>query len=423
MKKSSFGVKKYIIILVVFAIGQITVFGQSSKKDTPKRKAVFIIVDGISADQLKKAQTPYLDTISQIGNYTDAYVGGGAGTYSETPTISAVGYNSLLTGTWANKHNVWGNAIKDPNYNYPSIFSLFKDQYPLGTTGIFSSWLDNRTKLAGEKLAETNNLNIDFTFDGLEHDSINFPHDKKRNFMKLIDYSVADHAAKTIKENAPDLSWVYLEFPDDMGHAFGDSPRFDAAIQFEDQLIGKIWEAITLREKQFNEEWLLIITTDHGRNAKNGKGHGGQTPRERSTWIVLNQKNTNEYFNAHTPGIVDIMPTIADFMHINIAEHVRREMDGTSLFNPVDAVNLKAKLNHENIELSWHNLASEGTGVKVFISETNNFKSGKPDDYKQVAEVSCDQEFISIPLKTPQSKFYKIVLETPNQSLNTWILN
>lgn len=414
--------RKSIIALVLFTLGNLTVFGQFSEKDSPKRKAVFIIVDGISADQLKKAKTPYLDSIGRLGNYTDAYVGGGAGTYSETPTISAVGYNSLLTGTWANKHNVWGNAIKDPNYHYPTIFRLFKDQYPHGTTGIFSSWLDNRTKLAGEKLSQTDNLNIDFTFDGLEHDSINFPHDKERNFMKLIDYSVADQAAKTIKENAPDLSWVYLEFTDDMGHAFGDSPRFDAAIHFEDQLIGKIWEAISLREKDFNEEWLLIITTDHGRNAKNGKGHGGQTPRERSTWIVLNQKNTNTYFQNHTPGIVDIMPTIADFMHIDIPQHVRREVDGISLLNPVDAVNLKAKLNGENIELSWQNIASEPTEAKVFISETNNFKSGEMDDYQEVAKTSSDKEFISIPLKKSKYSFYKIVLETPNHTLNTWIL-
>ncbi len=414
--------RKSIIALVVFALGHLTVFGQSPQQNTRKRKAVFIIVDGISADQLKHAKTPYLDSIGRLGNYTDAYVGGEVGSYSETPTISAVGYNSLLTGTWANKHNVWGNAIKDPNYNYPTIFRLFKDQYPLGTTGIFSSWLDNRTKLAGEALPQTNNLNIDFTFDGLEHDSINFPHDTERNFMKLIDYSVADQAAKAIKENAPDLSWVYLEFPDDMGHAFGDSPRFDAAIQFEDQLIGKIWEAISLREHEFDEEWLLVITTDHGRNAKNGKGHGGQTPRERSTWIVLNQKNTNAYFNAHTPGIVDIMPTIADFMHINMPEHVRREVDGISLLNPVDAINLKAKLNGENVELSWQNIASERTEAKVFISETNNFKSGQSDDYQQVATTTSDQEFISVPLKKSQATFYKIVLETPNHSLNTWIL-
>lgn len=80
-----------------------------------KSKAVFIIVDGISADVIEKLNPPALEEISKAGGYTRAYVGGEKGTYTETPTISAVCYNSLPTGTWVHKHNVWGNSIKDPN--------------------------------------------------------------------------------------------------------------------------------------------------------------------------------------------------------------------------------------------------------------------------------------------------------------------
>ena len=106
----------------------------------PEKKVVFIIVDGIATDMLKNTETPQLDAIAQDGGYTDAYVGGKKDGYSKTPTISAVGYNSLLTGVWANKHNVWGNSIKDPNYNYPTIFRLFKDVYPKKNTAIFDKF-------------------------------------------------------------------------------------------------------------------------------------------------------------------------------------------------------------------------------------------------------------------------------------------
>jgi len=194
----------YLLFLTAF-LGLTTTYASSTTTlDSIAKKVVFIIVDGISADQLKNAHTPYLDSIGTSGGYTNAYVGGGKDTYSETPTISAVGYNSLLTGTWANKHNVWGNGIKKPNYSYPTIFKLFKDQRPNGTVAVFSSWLDNRTKLIGDGLPETNHIKVDYAFDGLEHDTINYPHDAQRNFMKLIDYTVADHAAKTILEKAPD---------------------------------------------------------------------------------------------------------------------------------------------------------------------------------------------------------------------------
>lgn len=397
-----------------------TARARSISLDSISKKVVFIIVDGVSADQLKTAKTPYLDSIGILGSYSDAYVGGTAGIYSQTPTISAVGYNSLLTGTWANKHNVWGNGIKAPNYHYPTIFKLYKDRHPRGTIGVFSSWLDNRTKLVGDGLDATGNIKVDYFFDGLEHDTINYPHDKERNFMKLIDYTVADHAAKTILEKAPDLSWVYLEFPDDMGHRYGDSDRFYAAVQFEDMLVGKIWNAIKKREKAHEEEWLLVVTTDHGRTAENGKHHGGQTDRERSTWIVTNTKHTNTYFKNYVPAIVDILPTMTDFLAIEVPIDLKREWDGVSLIRAVDAIDFKAQKEKRNLVLTWKAL-SKGM-VKIYVSGTNNFKSGGKDDYKLLTTIATEKEKVSIPLNKVPKGFCKLVLETPNTVLNTWIM-
>jgi predicted AlkP superfamily pyrophosphatase or phosphodiesterase len=410
----------YLLFLTAL-LGLTTTYASSATTlDSIAKKVVFIIVDGISADQLKNAHTPYLDSIGTLGGYTNAYVGGGKDTYSETPTISAVGYNSLLTGTWANKHNVWGNGIKKPNYNYPTIFKLFKNQRPNGTVAVFSSWLDNRTKLIGDGLPETDHIKVDYAFDGLEHDTINYPHDAQRNFMKLIDYTVADHAAKTILEKAPDASWVYLEFSDDMGHGFGDSERFNAAIQFEDALVGKIWQAIKKRQSAHKEEWLLIVTTDHGRSSKDGKGHGGQSDRERSTWIVTNSQNTNTYFKEQTPAVVDILPTMTDFLNLNVPLDIKREWDGVSLIQPVDAMDLKAKKEGKKLVLTWKHLAKGE--AKLYMSDTNKFNSGGKDTYKLIKTVALEEGGTTLSLRKLPKGFCKFVLETPNTKLNTWIL-
>ena len=98
--------------------------GWSVHGATPK--AVFILVDGIPADLVESVSTPFFDEIARDGGYARAYVGGQAGGVSESPTVSAVGYNSLLTGTWANKHRVYSNQISSPDYRYWDIFRLVK---------------------------------------------------------------------------------------------------------------------------------------------------------------------------------------------------------------------------------------------------------------------------------------------------------
>lgn len=384
------------------------------------KKAVFIIVDGIAADMLAKAKTTNLDAIAKDGAYSAAYVGGIKGGYSETPTISAVGYNSLLTGVWVNKHNVFGNSIKDPNYHYPTIFRLFKDQYPQRKTAIFSTWEDNRTKLLGENLPQTQNLKIDYAFDGFELDTVRFPHDAKRQYIKNIDALVATEAALYIKETAPDLSWVYLEFSDDMGHGYGDSPQLYDAIHFEDSLVGKIYESVKHREKEFNEDWLVLITTDHGRTAKNGKGHGGQSERERSTWIVTNNKSTNAYFKNEVPAIVDLLPTMAGFLDINVPENVKYEWDGVSIIDPVDAIDLTATINGNKLTLNWKNIGKNNPKISIFGSKTNDFKTGSVDTYTKIGAAKLKDGKLTIALKNGE-EYSKIILKTPRTSLNTWI--
>ena len=296
-----------------------------------EKKVVFIILDGIPAGELEATSTPNLDKIAAIGGYSRAYTGGEKGGASETPTISAVGYNSLLTGTWANKHNVWDNDISAPNYSCWTIFRLMREAKPNSKLAIFSTWEDNRTKLLGEGLKETGNLKLDFAFDGFEKDTLTYPHDLDKDYIRKIDNLVSFEAAHILKTQAPDLSWVYLEFTDDMGHRFGKSPQLTSAIELADEQVGRIWEAIQLREKNFGEEWLIWITTDHGRKAPDFKDHGGQSDSEREIWMVTSAKNLSERFHSGKAAMVDILPSLMDFLEISVPDVQRKNWDGSSL--------------------------------------------------------------------------------------------
>ena len=389
---------------------------------TKIKKAVYIIVDGIPSDVIEKLNLPNLEAIKKVGGYTKALAGGERGGYSQTPTISAVGYNSILTGTWVNKHNVWDNDIKEPDYNYPTIFQLLKKESPQKKIGIFSSWQDNRTKLVGEGLKEAGDIHFDYHFDGLELDTVNYPHDDNSAYMHRIDEKVSDEASQAILTYAPDLSWVYLEYTDDMGHRYGDSPEYYKAIEYADAQVGRIWKAVQLREQNYNEDWLIIVTTDHGRDPKTGKGHGGQSDRERAAWIITNAQDLNSRFKDGDAAQVDIMPTIARFLEMKIPESTLREIDGIPLIGKLSITNPKVAFENGKATVTWKAVDKDGI-VKIWTALSNNYKTGGVDNYTLVKQVPAKSQKAIINLQKTPATFYKITIEGKWNTVNQWIIN
>ena len=83
-------------------------------------------------------------------------------------------------------------------------------------TGLYSSWSDNRTVLIGEGRPETGNLRLDIVRDGYDHDPEAFPAREKSLEVFDIDEKVSEEAAASIRQDAPDLSCVYLWYTDDL---------------------------------------------------------------------------------------------------------------------------------------------------------------------------------------------------------------
>lgn len=404
---------KKIFFCVIFILACLNLFAQSKQK-----KTVFVIADGIPADVIERVSTPAIDEIAARGGYARAYMGGEVGGITQTPTISAVCYNTLLTSTWVNKHNVWGNDIEDPNYNYWNIFRIAKNQsYPV-TTAIFSSWIDNRTKLIGEGLSKAGNIYIDEVLDGLELDNVKYPEEPHSMHIFKIDERISEVAAACIREKAPDIMWVYLWFMDCVGHEFGDGEESDKYTALTDRQISRIWEAVKEREEKYKEEWMVVITTDHGRTAKDGKDHGGQSERERTIWISTNQP-VNGYFNKEQPAIVDIVPSICRYMGYSIPEALAYEQEGISFVGKIDISQLKAEKEGKQIKLSWK--SHSNSDLDIYISTGNHFKNGGTDNWTRIGKVSGEKEIYVYEIAGNESPFYKFSVRGENNILPVWV--
>jgi hypothetical protein len=60
--------------------------------------------------------------------------------------------------------------------------------------------------------------------------------------------------------------------------------------------------------------------------------------------------------------------------------------------------------------------------AKIWLATANNFKTGGKDDYKLMTEVPVVNGKARIEVKQLPSDFYKIVIETPYNILNRWIV-
>ena len=383
-----------------------------------QKKLVFIILDGIPAQDLERVHTPNLDQIASKGGYARAFTGGQNEGYSESPTISAVGYNSILTGTWANKHQVLGNGIEAPNYQYWTIFRYLREARPDAKLAIFSTWQDNRTKLLGENLPQTNFLQLNHFLDGLELDTLGYPHDTQSDYIHQIDQRVAEEAATYLRTQGPDLTWVYLQYPDDMGHKFGRGPAMDAAIQKADAQVGLIWQAIQQRQQK-GEDWQLWITTDHGRKEPEAKGHGGQSEAEREVWIASNASGLNAHFFSGKASLVDLLPSFFRFFNLVVPEHQERELDGVPLTGPLSLSNLTLIGKGKNQLLNWTPGVQSET-LSVYWSPTDHFGEGGQDEYFFLGEVPSDAKQYALPPEFGKKAFFKVLVVGKYNLANTW---
>jgi arylsulfatase A-like enzyme len=166
---------------------------------------------------------------------------------------------------------------------------------------------------------------------------------------------------------------------------------------------------------------MIIITTDHGRKAPDGKDHGGQSDRERETWIVTNAQYLNEYFKNEQPAMVDILPTIVRFMDLDVPNAALRELDGVSMIGELSIGQVKAEIQEEEVVLTW--LPMESTGnVSISYAKTDQFgQDGIVDNYLKIGDTELALAEFRIPSKDLPTGKLKFWIRGAKNGLGVWI--
>ncbi|AZA52665.1 alkaline phosphatase family protein [Chryseobacterium sp. G0201] len=222
------------------------------------KKVLFIGIDGCRADVMMSSNTPNIHSLVNQSIYSLD------GLCSAT-TWSGNGWSTMLTGVWHTKHNVQDNNFTSPNYvNYPDFLTRAETYNSNLRTISLAHWAPINDKIIQNADVQTN---------------------------LGTDLAVKNAAVSALQSDNPDILFVDFDDVDHAGHSYGFSsnvPQYVASMQTTDAYIGEIVNAMKNRSTYNNEDWLVVLTTDHGAV---DNGHGGGNLSERDIFTIYSNPN------------------------------------------------------------------------------------------------------------------------------------
>lgn len=182
-------------------------------------------------------------------------------------TATQQGWASILTGEWGYLNGVVEHTPLKTDH--PTI--LRKLAQSGKNTAFLGEWADHFTITYKEEIAIAKEQNLPLSFVRTDSD------EKLQSLFKAE------------IEKGTDCIFGIFEAPDTNGHNTGFSlsnPRYASCIQRLDNLSYALIEAVRARETYEEEDWLILITADHGGS---NRGHGSQKLEDRMTFIASNK--------------------------------------------------------------------------------------------------------------------------------------
>ena len=291
-------------------------------KNGKVRKVLFLGYDGMRADTAAKivgavnaydpesvgAGVTYggIHNVAKSGGLYLAYCGGETDTDTQQSTSTSAGWTAQMTGVWGKF-----NGIKENNDTKNMKYKTFPLEYAekglsACVTFDWTPFFNDNLRPEIEYAAAHPEIKIKYINNSIRDTDGKSDFEKLTAFDGKIGYTLVDTAARDFAlysiENGDSIVYVLYDSIDANGHAHEFSPNcneYVSAASTCDTFTYQILSEIKKREELLNEEWLIILANDHGGR---GRGHGGQSLEERTTWIATNIPISEDMFGKDYDG-------------------------------------------------------------------------------------------------------------------------
>ena len=235
-------------------------FEELVAKSTIQRKIMVISIDGLTGSELKTIAPPVMEDLKKTSKFNYEVLNG-----EQANDVAA--WATMATGVSYSKHLIKNDDFlpspKENSHESPAVFRNVIDyilQYKAIKTAVVTPWI---------------NL---------------------RNYLRIADFSPVVNSDVAVKDSVINLLKVQnqlgaliVNFRDvqaagSNGGFLASNVNYKNAVLKADELVGNIVTALKARKDYANEDWLIVLTTNHG----------GSNDDPKPGFLIASQKNIKQ---------------------------------------------------------------------------------------------------------------------------------
>ena len=237
-------------------------------------KSILILVDGLRPDGLTGCKNSYVEELLNVTQHT-------LKARTIMPSVTLPCHMSLFHSVPSERHNTLTNTYVP---QVRPVKGLFETLYNAGKKNAsFYNWEELR----------------DLSRPGHLHHSLYMSYNAPED-MAVSDKRLTQEALQYIKENNPDVVFLYLGVTDAAGH--NNCWMSEAYMNAVSDAVDCIHQVIDSCSGDYN----ILVTADHGGHDRH---HGSDIPEDMTIPILIKACD-NTQFDLQDASIMDIAPTI-----------------------------------------------------------------------------------------------------------------